>query len=142
VLEIRQERDYIAYKIKKVGQTARLFCYPEIMDPLYDKIAAITSMSVPGSRGWITGNTGLTVLQAYNIDKKVDDGFPYTGRVIAAQNGGYVGLAPGGNGQPQPSPSSPTTCYDNNNVWEAPEMYSMEINNGSGINCALSFQFQ
>jgi hypothetical protein len=73
----------------------------------------------------------LTVMQAYNIDKKLDDGVPVTGRVLAVLvsttsmymddfNVGY----------------SPTTCYYGNST------YTTMSNNGAGVYCTLMFQFQ
>jgi len=93
---------------------------------------------------------GLTVAQAYNIDKKIDDGLPQSGRVTAmfittgalwaAANTGYytqTGAAPGTAAQP-----TNLTCYDNGNNASASMQYSVSQNLGMGINCALSFQFQ
>jgi prepilin-type N-terminal cleavage/methylation domain-containing protein len=93
---------------------------------------------------------GLTVAQAYNIDKKIDDGLPQSGRVTAmfittgalwaAANTGYytqIGAAPGTAAQP-----TNLTCYDNGNNASVPMQYSVSQNLGMGINCALSFQFQ
>ena len=109
--------------------------------------------------GTVTSTPGLTVSQAYAIDTKMDDGLPQSGHVLAqflssnwdgsqtwagvSTNGDYtlfgfsVGgpttVATAGNGQ---------TCYDNNHTGGSIQQYSMGQNNGAGINCALSFQFQ
>ena len=40
------------------------------------------------------------------------------------------------------TPSSSTTCYDNGGSSGATQQYSVEISNGSNVNCALSFRFQ
>jgi hypothetical protein len=37
---------------------------------------------------------------------------------------------------------SATTCYDNGGVNGVNPSYSLEISNGSNVNCALSFRFQ
>jgi prepilin-type N-terminal cleavage/methylation domain-containing protein len=102
-------------------------------------------------------NFGLTVAQAYSIDQKIDDGLPQTGKVIAQYVGyvigglqasiGWAGTQSYANYQYSPSTAttapSPTTCYDNSGgVDGTPQHYSMEINNGAGMNCSLSFQFQ
>jgi prepilin-type N-terminal cleavage/methylation domain-containing protein len=109
-----------------------------------------------------TGNSpGLTVLQAYAIDTKVDDGFPQTGNVkanyqnwnlFASYVNGAVWAAGGGaagvSGTAATAGSS-TTCYDNSNtsagtpgVSGATQHYSIEMNNGANNNCALSFKMQ
>ena len=103
--------------------------------------------SILGFYGRITSSATLSVLQAYNIDTKIDDGLPQTGNVIAV----YI------NNDPQwvdgsdvlyntlrtsPLPASATTCYDNGNVTGATMQYSTKKNKGTGQNCALSFKFQ
>jgi prepilin-type N-terminal cleavage/methylation domain-containing protein len=93
---------------------------------------------------------GVTVAQAYSIDKKMDDGLPQSGRVSAmfintgatwaSGNTGYytqAGAAPG-----TAAPPTNLTCYDNGNNASAPMQYSLSQNSGTGVNCALSFQFQ
>jgi len=67
-----------------------------------------------------------------------------------AAGGGVIG-AYTGNNLPTTSatPGSSTTCYDNSaaasgtpGVNGVPQHYSLEMSNGSNVNCALSFQFQ
>jgi len=113
----------------------------------------------------------LTVQQAYAIDLKMDDGLPQSGNVTAtylnfALNASTIVWAAGGGNQgasvyngSNPSnlygPStvatagSSTTCYDNSSaasgtpgVAGAAQHYSLEMNNGSDVNCALSFKMQ
>jgi prepilin-type N-terminal cleavage/methylation domain-containing protein len=104
-------------------------------------------------------NPGLSVQQAYAVDSKIDDGLPQSGNVTAeylspayssskiawASGGGLPGNNGGGN-PPSPTtnatPGSVTTCYDNGNTAGNPQRYSVEISNGSNVNCALSFRFQ
>jgi prepilin-type N-terminal cleavage/methylation domain-containing protein len=93
----------------------------------------------------------LTVQEAYNIDKKMDDGLPQSGAVTAHYDAslgtnnwaaayGYSGAADiSGGPTTNATPPSATNCYDNNNV-TGPQQYSMK--NANQINCALSFQFQ
>lgn len=73
----------------------------------------------------------LPVSQAYNIDKKVDDGIPTTGNIQAV----YL------NTWPVPAPNaatdSATTCYNTTGP-----SYSVGYNGGSNPNCALSFRMQ
>lgn len=107
----------------------------------------------------VTSSVGLTVKQAYDIDKKVDDGLPQSGVVIATYiNATYpsgpflASWAAGGGGQGTNSSGSPSTtatpgtvtaCYDNGNSSSgAAQQYSLEINSGSYVNCALSFKMQ
>jgi prepilin-type N-terminal cleavage/methylation domain-containing protein len=93
----------------------------------------------------------LTVQQAYSIDTKIDDGLPQSGRVMAsyvtnangnppkwAAGGGIFGAGAG----PATTAPSATSCYDNDNISNTAEHYSLKVNNGAGVNCALSFQFQ
>ena len=89
-----------------------------------------------------TGNVGagsapgLTVSQAYNIDKKIDDGLPTTGNVLAQ----YLVPATGAPGWSFSAGSSgPTTCYDTSSGTAA---YSISYKNGNLVNCGISFQFQ
>jgi len=90
---------------------------------------------------------GTTVWQAYNIDQKIDDGFPQTGRVtvayIVSSTAGYAkGPATFGPSDTSATSPSSTTCYDNGGAGGATQQYSLSQSNGSGMNCALSFRFQ
>ena len=119
--------------------------------------------------GWdieSTGTTGagvnaITVQQAYNIDKKVDDGLPQSGSVTACSNDydvynalgsppNFVAWAAGsGNAGAGGANCTPSTaaasyhsynCFDNNGV-AGVQTYSVK-QNASTMNCALSFKFQ
>ena len=121
----------------------------------YFCLSAVTSF---GGGASPSANPGLTVQEAYNIDRKIDDGLPQSGRVTAqyanapiqtnlpvwAAGGGVQG-ANGGGLPSQPTtaatPGSSTTCYDNGNSTNA-QQYSITQSNGSYVNCALSFMFQ
>ncbi len=118
----------------------------------------------PGSSMWplAVSNVGLTVQQAYGIDKKMDDGMPQSGRIMAMYDG-WIWWAAGGapdpvNGQMNAGDSSNldggpaqasdfggqmpaglNSCYD---ASSGSEQYSMEISGGTGVNCAVSFRFQ
>jgi hypothetical protein len=93
-------------------------------------VAAITSISAGGSLG---SSANIPVTQAYNMDKKVDDGLPTTGSVQASYilNSNTMRTSPNGN------PDTASTCYNNST-----NTYSTDVNNGSGPNCALSFKMQ
>lgn len=88
---------------------------------------------------------GLTVAQAYNIDKKIDDGSPVTGNVLAQYVSGPGGTYPSGgtssniNWATNAASGSATTCFDTSSGTAA---YSITQNNGNGLNCGLSFQLQ
>jgi hypothetical protein len=111
----------------------------------YFGLSAISAVTNPGSD--LTSTAALTVQQAYNMDKKLDDGLPQTGRVTAmyltganpiwAAGGGSQGIWP-----QNAAPASAISCYDNGNNANNTMQYSVEVNNGSGMNCALTFQFQ
>jgi prepilin-type N-terminal cleavage/methylation domain-containing protein len=110
----------------------------------YYGLSAITSLPATWQ---IFSLPGLTVAQAYSMDKKVDDGIPQSGNVIAMYLSGQTSgtWAGTGNGTGAPyttaTQGSPTTCFDNGNGSGA-QQYSLQQNGGSGSNCALSFRFQ
>jgi len=106
----------------------------------YYGLAVVTSFTV----GIIKSTKmSLSVNQAYNIDKKIDDGYPLTGFVTATyQSSGnwWVGQIP--EHSTWSTAQTPTTCYDNGGTNGATQQYSMGSNGGNGMNCALSFRFQ
>jgi len=118
----------------------------------YWGISAVVDIGVTSDNGKMTtDNPGITVQQAYNIDKKMDDGLPQSGSVTAI----YL-YGSGSTGDPvwtdgtdtigsPPSTTatagSATTCMDNGNVAGA-KKYSVGQNGGTGMNCGLSFRFQ
>jgi prepilin-type N-terminal cleavage/methylation domain-containing protein len=127
----------------------------------YYGISAVTEITGTGL-GYVTSTPALTVQEAYSIDKKMDDGLPQAGVVLAFYAGGpgwgggnpFGWAAGGGNigansGFSTPwdgptsaaTPGSSTTCYDNGGG-SGPQQYSVEQSGGSNINCALSFKFQ
>jgi len=96
----------------------------------YFGMSAISAIS---SAGVLTATGTVSVAQAYNIDKKVDDGVPSTGNVQE----GYVtstGTTLANDGQ---AGASATKCYDSTAV-----TYNMGTNNGGSAVCALYFKFQ
>jgi hypothetical protein len=92
------------------------------------------------------------VQEAANIDKKIDDGYPTSGAVLAMELNvgfGFAGVAWMNGwyyGRPlnaMPTAPTPTSCFDNNNSpTGAPMLYTFSQNGGAGMNCALSFLFQ
>lgn len=97
---------------------------------------------------YLSVQPGLTVRQAYNIDRKVDDGFPQSGRVfawVASSNHGWaanVGYGSDGANPGLAARANAYSCYDNGNNASNPTTYSLSQNGGAGLNCWLSFQFQ
>jgi prepilin-type N-terminal cleavage/methylation domain-containing protein len=120
----------------------------------YFGMSVVTNINGGGN---LSSNPGLTVQQAYAIDTKMDDGLPQMGRVITsyidASCSGDACWAPSLGGGVGPNTSatagSSNTCYDNSatangtpGVSGATQHYSVEINGGSNVNCALSFRLQ
>jgi hypothetical protein len=101
------------------------------------------------STNHIESTYGLTVTQAYAIDRKIDDGLPTSGFVTAelintnpewAPGYPYIDNGPMGNNIPAITPS-PSTCFDNNGVHFT--SYNYTLNQSSSLlNCGLSFQMQ
>jgi prepilin-type N-terminal cleavage/methylation domain-containing protein len=122
-------------------------CCPQIGVSSYEFGPNFYGLSV--IQGWVSGNVssvynggypaapGLTVAQAYAIDKKSDDGLPTSGHVLAQ----YLADAPSGQNAFSTNGASPTatTCYDTSSGVAA---YSLTFNGGTGVNCGISFQFQ
>jgi prepilin-type N-terminal cleavage/methylation domain-containing protein len=106
--------------------------------------------------GGVWTNAMIPVRKAYDIDRKIDDGLPQSGNVMARgvlyTNSGYNWAGDGMCaftvshclGQPPGSsePASVDSCYDNNNVGTNVSNYSLSQNNGNNTTCALSFKFQ
>ncbi len=97
----------------------------------------------------VNTNPGLTVMEAYNIDRKTDDGYPQSGNVFAAYLGGdyshqftWAGTSDLSQA-PTFTPVNGTSgsCFDNNGG-TGPQHYATEVNHGAGLNCALTFKFQ
>ena len=108
----------------------------------YFGLSAVTSIN---NAGYMSSQANLTVMQAYSIDSKIDDGFPQTGNVTAQHLAGGVQWAPyppGGLRPYQTGSGSSSTCYDDNGSSSNPMQYSLEISSGTNPNCALSFRFQ
>jgi len=80
----------------------------------------------------VNNPAGLTVMQAFTLDKKIDDGLPVSGNIKANYISGSGGPPPILNST-NASTDSNTTCYNTTS-----NAYSVSINNGSGINCAIS----
>lgn len=92
-------------------------------------ISAVSSIL---NDGGMTSNPSIPVIQAYRIDQKIDDGFAMSGTVRDLYISYYTIVQ--GNGQ---GSDSTTSCYNTTT-----NKYSIGINGGAALNCALSFRFQ
>jgi len=122
----------------KLGHGNYIYVYNGTDTNNYYGLSRITQI-LAGSN--VVSAAGITARQAYDIDKKLDDGLPQTGNVTAM----YV-LSSGntliGASDTSATAGDTTTCYDNGNASGATQQYSLEINGGAGVNCVLSFKFQ
>ena len=110
-----------------------------------------TFSACDGRNYFSTGSIGVSVSQAYAIDKKIDDGLPQTGTVLAVYAVTFVNMFIGDTdpttrgrvvaGDGVAMVGDATTCYDNGNVAGATEKYSMGVSGGSNMACALTFRF-
>ena len=119
---------------------------------------------------YLNQDVSITASEAYAIDKKIDDGLPQFGKILALMpnigmtqgwaasgtsdpawgqlNSGifsstsYCAPVSTSSGDTSAASASDTTCYDNNNVAGAVAKYSITWKNGRMPNCALAFKFQ
>jgi len=98
---------------------------------------ALSAVTVVSSSGALASNATIPVVQASNMDKKIDDGLPTTGAVQAMYDNS-LGNPPMANA-PNAATDSTTTCY--NTTLNTYSLSSL-ANYGAGGNCALSFRFQ
>ena len=125
----------------------------------YFGISAVTGILNATNFGKLTSNTSVSVVQAYNIDTKIDDGLPLSGSVqaIGLNNdprwsassssfklGGFNILYYGNNpANVNLFATDKTACMDNNNSPSNDNTKThYTISNGSALNCALSIKFQ
>jgi prepilin-type N-terminal cleavage/methylation domain-containing protein len=133
----------------------------------YFGLSAVIGSYDPGPPVYPVSNTTMTVLEAFTIDSKIDDGLPQSGRVIAwYDNTWEAGMwAAGGGNSPiygelnngdhdslsggpvtqagdigDGTPAGPNSCFDGSQG--LPEQYSIGQDSGTNQNCALSFRFQ
>jgi prepilin-type N-terminal cleavage/methylation domain-containing protein len=106
----------------------------------YFGLGAVTGIANPT---YFTSRFGLSVSEASEIDRKIDDGLPIKGKVTAkylnwtTQSFHWVGTQ-----GTAATAASASTCYDNNNVGGAEQQYSVMQSGGGNINCNLSIRFQ
>ncbi len=123
--------DYLP--VGKIGHGTFLYVYENNGYNWYG-LSAVTSTFSTGS-GRLFSNPTIPVIQSYNIDKKIDDGLPTTGVVVAAYINDHVSVQQA-NAQ---TTDTTTSCYNTSS-----NVYSIgsAANYGNGGNCALSFRFQ
>ena len=104
----------------------------------YNFYGLVGMLDTSVASGVLSGTPAMSVLQAYTIDKKVDDGFPTTGTTqVNYLNAGAITQS---NGVAGASGYTATTCYDSTALTYAT---SSTVNgNGTAGLCALSFRFQ
>jgi hypothetical protein len=100
----------------------------------------------------------FAVKEAAALDKKIDDGFPQRGRVLAQTLNAYAMYWSANeayaaqpwvtahslpNGFTTSSPASAASCFDNGGG-TGPQQYSLSSasNGGSNVNCSLIFMLQ
>jgi len=92
--------------------------------------------SFQGVNSQVKGNPVIPVFLSYQMDSKVDDGLPTAGNVQAV-NVWTSQQVPVAAPNTTTSGGNATSCYDTTS-----STYSININGGTGTNCALSFRLQ
>jgi hypothetical protein len=123
------------FPVARIGNGNFVYVYEKAGNNWYG-VSAITTVS--NTSAAIASNTTIPVIQAYNIDKKMDDGLPTSGSVVTNYLNGSnttVQTAPYG------TTDTTSTCYSGSAGNYAYSL-SATANGGSGLNCALSFKFE
>lgn len=94
----------------------------------------ISAPSSINTNGQFFSAPGMSVLQAYSIDTKIDDGLPLTGNVVAK----YLISAAGYTTAPNASPATASSCFDSTTAAGA---YAINVA-GTASPCALSIKMQ
>lgn len=120
---------------------------------MFFTVATVSQYCGVNMCGYWASEPTMKVSIAYNIDQKIDDGLPQSGKVLAAYLGRWAGFGghsamwamAGAANNDDPSAStisaSTTTCVDTGGVSDVIKKYSVGQDGGNGNNCALSFQF-
>ena len=109
-----------------------------------ENISSVASIS-----SLLQGSSTIPVIQAYNIDSKIDDGLPQSGTILAQYvRNGFVQWASNSSGNITSPPFTTATtatgdvsCFDNGMVAGATQKYSTQWKSGAEQLCALSFRF-
>jgi hypothetical protein len=119
--------------LRKILTPAGIFIFVLTVSALWFSFSAVAN---GGSQGTLNSSASILVLDAYNIDRKIDDGLPTTGVVQAVYINGSRTVTSAANAQ---ATDSTTSCY---NTTSNTYSLSTVANYGAGGNCALSFRFQ
>jgi prepilin-type N-terminal cleavage/methylation domain-containing protein len=135
-LSLTQGTSYLGdyYPVGKIGHATFIYVYENNGVNWYGLSAATSVSNVSGA---LSSNVTLPVIQAYNMDSKVDDGLPGSGNVQAIYINGQNAVPPANAPNTTTSGGTSSSCYDTTT-----STYSITVNNGNGGNCALSFKFQ
>jgi prepilin-type N-terminal cleavage/methylation domain-containing protein len=120
----------------KIGHGNFIYVYETNSSNWYGLSEVTAINDSVGPTGVIFSGTSIPVTQAYNIDKKIDDGLPTAGNVQAVYlnaSGSNVAVLKA----PYAISDNSTTCYNTTS-----NIYSIGYQGGAQANCALSFQFQ
>lgn len=95
--------------------------------------------SITNTPSYTYSTTGVTPIQAFNMDTKLDDGEPNTGIVIARDTGAVNGV----NGLPSfAAVSTPNTCLISPTATDTTATYNRSIiSGGSDTSCSVRFRF-
>jgi prepilin-type N-terminal cleavage/methylation domain-containing protein len=123
------------FPVARIGQGNFLYVY-ETGGSNWFGLSAVTGTGGGGSNSILYSNANIPVVQAYNIDKKIDDGLPNTGNVLATYLNNSTTFVQPANAQTTDSSNS---CYNTTNY-----VYSLSAsaNGGNNQTCALSFRVQ
>jgi hypothetical protein len=116
--------------VAKIGRGNFVYVYENGFTNWFG-VSAVTQVA----NAALASNTNISVSQAYNIDKKIDDGIPNSGNVQALYL--TVGLITAAPYASAVTNGTSWSCFDT-----VTNTYSITVNNGSGGNCALSFKMQ
>jgi prepilin-type N-terminal cleavage/methylation domain-containing protein len=132
----------------KIGKTNHIFVH-SYGGQNYYYLAAATVQGAPNN-GVLTNTFTLTPREALNIDSKVDDGFPQSGRVLAQMTSGIWVRQDTGPAFNTALQLLYGQCYDNGFSAGVVRTYSLgsgwngsaSVINADSSSCALSFRFQ
>lgn len=112
--------------VARIGRGAYLNVYSDSGVNYYG-LASPTNIELGRLVSWVS----LSVMQAYNIDTKMDDGQPLTGNVLAKYLRNLTVRD-----STNAATASATTCYETTNG-----TYTISFNNGAGGNCGYLSAF-
>ncbi len=103
----------------------------------YFQLAPVSSITA--APAYTFGGTGVSPIQAFGMDTKLDDGQPNTGIVIARDTGATNGV----NGLPSAAtPSTPNTCEVGATATDPTNTYNRSITSGgTDPSCSVRFRF-